>query len=158
MRLKYAEDFYVRSLLNKVTLKEVMTSPTISIDVKAPFSQVAKHFQQYRIRHLPVTNQKKEVVGIISQRDLYKIQPPHKNIDGQWVFDYEVLDDIILGNVMTTEPFIMNQNCTLAQALDPMVRNKYGCVPVINDEKQLCGILTQFDILKIGFQILQEGK
>ncbi len=158
MRLKYAEDFYIRALLKKVTLGEVMTSPAISLHEDAPFRQVVNILQRSRIRHLPIVNSKNEVVGILSQRDLYKIQPPHKNEDGVWVYDLDILDGFILRNVMVPNPFVLSKKSVLSEALGPMVRSKYGCIPVIDENKKLCGIITQYDILKIAYEILEEGK
>ena len=158
MRLKHAEDFYIRALLMKVKLAEVMTSPSISVHANAPFRDVVKLLHERRIRHLPVVNSNNEVVGVISQRDLYKIQPPHKNEDGVWVYDLDAIDDFILQNVMILNPFTLSSENTLAEAIGPMVRSKYGCIPVVDQDKKLCGIITQFDILKIAYQILEEGK
>ena len=158
MRLKYAEDFYIRSLFNKVKLGEVMTSPSISVLAEAPFRDVVKIFQERRIRHLPVVNSKNEVVGLMTQRDLYKIQPPHKNEDGEWVYDYDILDGFIFKNIMIKNPFVLSQDSMLAEAIIVMVHNKYGCIPVVDAAKKLCGIITQFDILRIAAQILEEGK
>jgi CBS domain-containing protein len=158
MRLKYAEDFYIRALLKKVTLKEVMTSPAIFVHEDAPFRQVVKLLQEERIRHIPIVNSDKTVVGIISQRDLYKIQPPHKNEDGVWVYDLDMIDGFILRNVMIQNPFVLSDSCLLADAIGPMVQRKYGCIPVIDQYKKLCGIITQYDILKMAQQILEEGK
>lgn len=158
MRLKYTEDFYIRSLFNKVKLKEVMTSPAIAIHADAPFREVVKFLGEKKIRHLPVVNSQNEVVGLITQRDLYKIQPPHKNEDGDWVYDTDQLDGIILSSVMVVNPFTLDCEKTLAQAIEPMVRNKYGCIPVVDGQKKLCGIITQFDLLKLAFQIIEEGK
>lgn len=157
MRLKYAEDFYIRALLKKVKLEEVMTTPAVSIDVESPFREVVKLLHEKRFRHLPVINSRKQVVGIISQRDLYKTQPPHKNEDGVWVYDLEMIDGYILRNVMVPEPFTLKKTALLAEAIEAMVRNKYGCVPVIEEDGRLCGIITKFDILRIAFEILQEG-
>ena len=58
-----------------------------------------------------------EVVGVISQRDLYKIQPPHKNEDGVWVYDLDAIDDFILQNVMILNPFTLSSENTLAEAI-----------------------------------------
>lgn len=158
MRLKYAEDFYIRSLLNKVKIAEIMTSPVISVNCEAHFREVVKIFQEKRVRHIPIVNKESEVVGIMSQRDLYKLQPPHKNEDGVWVYDMDVIDGFILSNVMTANPFTLFGKSTLAEAIGPMVRNKYGCIPIVDDKKKLCGIITQYDMLKIAFDILQEGQ
>jgi CBS domain-containing membrane protein len=158
MRLKYTEDFYIRSLLNKVTVKEVMTSPVISVNLDSPFREIVKILQEQRIRHVPIINAIHEVVGIMSQRDLYKLQPPHKNEDGVWVYDYDMIDGFVLNQVMTQNPLTLSLETPVAQAIAVMVRNKYGCIPIVDAKKKLCGIITQFDILKIAFDILQEGQ
>ena len=59
MRLKYAEDFYIRALLKKVKLKDVMTSPVIAVNVDAPFREVVKLLEDRRIRHVPIVDSKK---------------------------------------------------------------------------------------------------
>ncbi|MCB9758040.1 MAG: CBS domain-containing protein [Candidatus Omnitrophica bacterium] len=158
MRLKYAEDFYVRVLLKKVKLSDVMTSPVVSVSVDMPFRNLVQCFQEHRIRHIPIVNSNNEVVGLMSQRDLYKIQPPHKNQDGVWVYDLDVMDGFILRNVMTVNPFTLLSSSSLDRAIDPMVRHKYGCIPVVDSNKKLCGIITQYDILKLANEILVEGQ
>ena len=158
MRLKYTEDFYIRSLFNKVMISEIMTTPAISLNCEAPFREVVMILQTRRIRHLPLVNKAGEVVGIISQRDVYKLQPPHKNEEGQWVYDLDVMDGFILSSVMTPNPFTLTSQSLLAEAISVMVQRKYGCIPIIDDKKKLCGIITQYDILRIAFDILQEGQ
>lgn len=156
MQLNHSEDYYIRALLNKVKLKEIMSSPAISVSVHAPFREVARLLQQHRIRHLPIVNSANEVVGLMTERDLYKIQPPHKLEDGTWTYDWEILDGVILQNVMIPYPFTLSTEDTVAAAVTEMVRKKYGCVPVVDAGKTLCGIVTQYDILKIAVAILQE--
>ena len=158
MRLKYAEDYHIRVLLKKVKLHEVMTTPVVFVNVRSPFRDVVNILHQRRIRHLPVVNSEMEVVGIISQRDLYKLQPPHKNEEGVWIYDMDVMDGFILDKAMTPNPFTLSRHSLLAEAILPMVTQKYGCIPIIDESKKLCGIITQYDILKIAFEILQEGQ
>ena len=135
-----------------------MTTPAISLNCEAPFREVVMILQTRRIRHLPLVNKAGEVVGIISQRDVYKLQPPHKNEEGQWVYDLDVMDGFILSSVMTPNPFTLTSQSLLAEAISVMVQRKYGCIPIIDDKKKLCGIITQYDILRIAFDILQEGQ
>lgn len=158
MRLKYAEDYYIRALFKKVKLHEVMATPVVFVNVRAPFRDVVGLLHERRIRHLPVVNSEMEVVGIISQRDLYKLQPPHKNEEGVWIYDMDVMDGFILDKAMTPNPFTLSRQSFLAEAIPPMVTHKYGCIPIVDESKKLCGIITQYDILKIAFEILQEGQ
>ncbi len=156
MAIKYTESYYVRVLLNKVQLKEIMTSPPISVREDAPFSLVAEKIEGNRIRHLPIVDKDNKLVGIMSQRDLYKIQPPHKLEGGEWYYDKEMLDGIILRTVMTPNPFALKPDNTVGQAIIAMVNHKYGCIPVVDDKRTLLGIVTQIDILKMAVAILVE--
>jgi len=156
MDLKQAEDFYIRSLLNKVKLQEVMTKAVITIDVNEPFSHVEEKFMRYHIRHLPVVENKIKLVGIVTQRDLYRIQSPRKLEEGDWYYDKEILDSHILKSVMTPNPFTLGPENTVADALLAMVDYKYGCIPIVGKDHALCGLITQIDILRIGARILRE--
>lgn len=156
MDLRHSEDYYIRTLLNKVKLKEIMAKKVIAIDVKEPFSRVEEKFREFGIRHLPVVREKKILVGIITQRDLYRIQSPRKKIDDKWYYDKQILDSYTLGKVMTPDPLTLKPDNTVADALLMMVDRKYGCIPIVEKKRSLCGLVTQIDILRIGAQILRE--
>jgi len=157
MRAKFAEDYYIRVLLQKARIADVMTSPSIAIDVDEPFSRVPQVFNSHHIRHLPVINKDKKLVGLITQSDLYKIQPPRKLETGEWYYDEEALNNVELGRVMNTELFTLTPDQAIAQALEAMVKEKYGCVPIVDSNNVLVGILTQYDFLKMAVDILEEG-
>ncbi|HSV43434.1 MAG TPA: CBS domain-containing protein [Candidatus Bathyarchaeia archaeon] len=156
VQLKHSEDYYLKTLLSTVKLKEIMTSPVVSIDLDASFKEVPKKFAQFGIRHLPVVTGGKKLVGLISQRDLFRIQPPHKTLDGDLVYDEDALDGVVLKHVMVQEPFFMNQNDSLGNAIVAIVEKKYGCIPIVNEKMELQGIVTQMDMLKVAGQIFQE--
>jgi len=46
-----------------------MTSPTITVDEHTPIEDCARIMKENKIHHLPVTNKKGEVVGLISATD-----------------------------------------------------------------------------------------
>ena len=65
----------VGDLLNNVLVKEIMASPVVTISVQEDFSEVEELFLNKRIRHLPVVDHNR-LVGIITQRDLYRVISP----------------------------------------------------------------------------------
>jgi len=156
IQLKHSEDYYVKVLLKQTKLKEIMTKPPISIKIDEPFSKVPKKMRAYQIRHLPVVDKDNKVVGLITQRDLFKICPPHKIIDGTWHYHDEMLDKFILAKVMVKNPFSMSTEHSVGDALVNIANKKYGCVPIVDKKGVLCGIITQIDILKISAQIYKE--
>ena len=155
MDLTHPEDYYIRLLLNKVKIAEIMNRKVISIREDEPFSRVEQKLREFNIRHLPVVNADGRLVGIITQRDLFRIQSPRRLEDGSWYYDPKSLDAYILTNVMTPNPTVLNPRDSLAQVILLMSDTKYGCIPIV--ENKLCGIITQYDIIKIAARILREG-
>jgi CBS domain-containing protein len=49
---------------------------------------------------------------------------------------------------MTKDVLTLGPNDTLAKALNIMAITKYGCLPIVDENKKLLGIVTQIDILK----------
>ena len=156
IQLKHGEDYYLKVLLKETRLEEIMTRPCISLKVNENFRTVPQKFKEFNIRHLPVVDEDHKLVGLITQRDLYKIQPPRRLIDGEWHYDDEMLDSFVLEHVMRKDPFSMNTKESIGEALLQMVHNKYGCIPIVDDNKILIGIITQIDILKVAAQIFEE--
>ena len=158
IKLKYSENFYIRALLNKVKLKEIMVEDPIFLHADDPFSRVEESFRKHHIRHLPIVGDNRKLVGIITQRDLYRISTPRKDEEGNLVYDKETLDSYILKYVMTKDPAVLLPDNTVAEALLLIVDKKYGAIPIVDQHHVLCGIVTQIDILRFGAQILREDK
>ena len=156
MDSRHSEDFYIRTLLNKIKIKEIMVDNVFSIKVDEPFSRVEEKFREFRIRHLPIVDEDYKLVGIITQRDLYRISTPRKDEDGNLVYDKETLDSYILEHVMTKNPFTLTPENTVADALLVMVDKKFGSIPIVDKNSVLRGIITQIDILKMWARILKE--
>lgn len=157
------------TLLQKIFIKDVMVKDVVSIRVDEPFSKVAEIFQEHGIRHLPVVDKGKKLLGIITQRDLYKLIPPMKKMGEDFLYDKEhlgdyllkeismgeglfydrtTLDRFILKNVMAKEPIALKAENTLGQAIDLMVKYKFGSIPIVDEGNNLVGILTHLDVLK----------
>lgn len=156
IQLRRSEDYYIKVLLKEVTLKEIMSVPVISIGIDQKFHDVATKFKQHQIRHLPVVGGDNKLVGLISLKDLFRIQPPHETDDGDWVYDDEVLDGIVLKHVMLRNPFFMYDDDCMGDAVVKIVEHRYGCIPVVNRGMQLQGIVTQEDFLAVAAQIFLE--
>ncbi len=155
MNQNRSEDYYIRRLLNTVKISEIMTRDVISIKETDLFSLVEEKLRTFHIRHLPVVDQNNQLVGIVTQRDLYRIQSPRVSDDGNWFYNKETLDSYILKQVMTHNPRNLFPDDCVGSAVLLMVKHKYGCIPIVaRERKDLCGIITQYDILKIAGKIL----
>ncbi len=65
--------------ISNIALSEIMVKGPVTISVDAPFSRVEELFRIKRIRHLPVVNEKKVLLGIITETDLYRTLSPMRS-------------------------------------------------------------------------------
>ena len=109
-----------------------------------------------RIRHLPVVNSHNYVVGIVTQRDLYKAA-----ISSVLGFmakkENEWLGKIRVSDVMTKEVITTRADSSLVAAIDSLVTAKIGCLPVVDQEGKLVGLLTETDCLRSFHDLLKMG-
>ncbi|MDD3375079.1 MAG: CBS domain-containing protein [Candidatus Omnitrophica bacterium] len=135
--------------LERILIKNIMVTNVITIGIDEPFSHVWDVLKPSKIRHLPVVDTQGKLKGIITLRDLYRIVSPRKEVEEEGLFYLkEDLEKFILSNVMTENVLTLSADQTLGQALDLMVKKKFGCIPIVDEEGVLIGILTQIDVLR----------
>ncbi len=125
-----------------------MVKPVIAVHETDDFHVVLEKMEVHGIRHLPVVNDAGTLVGIITERYLYKIHSPRKLEDGSWYYDKDLLDHFILKNVMIKDPYVLGLNSSLKEALETMIQFRVGSVVIVDDYRIPCGIITHKDILK----------
>ncbi|MCU0665925.1 MAG: CBS domain-containing protein [Candidatus Omnitrophica bacterium] len=134
--------------MEQLLIKEIMAINPVTININRHFSEVEQILRNHHIRHLPVVDDNNILRGIITQRDLYKLCAPRKTIDADLVYDKQELDKFILRYVMTPNPLTLTAQDTIEKAIDLMVSTKYGCIPIVDEQRKIIGILTQIDILR----------
>ena len=53
----------------------------------------------------------------------------------------------LISKLLTREIISINENDTIYDAIKLLSKNKIGALPVINNQKQLCGIVSERDII-----------
>ena len=127
-------------------VKELMSTKLTTVSPNDKLDRVFFLYNFENLRHLPVL-EKNKLVGIISDRDLKKIQGPKKTFvekpDGTTVrLSTRRVKNIMRRNVTTIEP---EQRAADAAAI--MAKKKIGALPVVHKNK-LVGIISATDILK----------
>lgn len=98
-----------------------------------------------RIRHMPIVDEG-SVVGIISQRDLFR--SALVKALGYGSKTHKVLTKTIkLKEIMTVNVITISPDATVKEAARVMMEKKIGCLPVLEGEN-LVGIVTETDILR----------
>jgi acetoin utilization protein AcuB len=105
------------------------------------------------IRHVPIVKDG-VLVGLITDRDLGHASP---SILGRTTPEEynQVFQQNTIARVMIKNPATINADALLGDAVIMMKDNKWGCVPVVDDNGTLVGILTQTDVLRYTLTTLE---
>lgn len=141
--------------MKDIPLKEIMIANPVTANQEDLLSKVEEKFRIRGIRHIPIVNEQNRVVGMFTRNDLAKCLAPHKTEDG-FSYDRQAMDEFTLKYVMATEPTTLGPEDPLSRAVEIMVRNKYGCIPIVKGDNTLLGIVTQVDIMKLLLRELRK--
>ena len=127
------------------TVAEMMSREVVSLDPNEEISTAEKVMGLGRIRHLPVVDEEGRLVGILSQRDLFRSALLRSLGYGQVLQD-RALKGLRVKEVMATEVETTAPDVDIAEAAARMAKHKIGCLPVLEGDR-LVGILTEGDFV-----------
>ena len=103
----------------------------ITLSPTANINEAEKIMAQYRISGLPVVDENKKLLGIITNRDIRACQD----------FNEPVANYMTSQNLVTTK-----ENISLEVAKEILLKNRIEKLPIINDDNVLTGLITIKDI------------
>ena len=104
-----------------------------------------------RIRHTTVLDDHSdELVGIVSQRDLFRGALAGALGYGQHA-QQKVMSMLFIKDIMSTDPVTTTPDTPLVDAARVMLERKIGCLPVL-ENGSLVGILTESDFLRFAIE------
>lgn len=128
-------------------VRDVMTPDPKTLGRNDQLSLADDLMAQERIRHLPVLDEDGALVGILSQRDLFRGALARALGYGETA-QRRMLGMLAVKEVMTTQLVTVGPDAPIAEAARTMVDRKIGCLPVVEDGK-LVGILTESDFVAL---------
>lgn len=97
------------------------------------------------VRHMPIVDEAGKLIGIISDRDLRRPDWVDEAIDISHV--YQLDDAIRAGDLMTTSPVVVHTYDTFHKATRLFLEHRFGCLPVLDKNGDLVGIISPLDLL-----------
>jgi CBS domain-containing protein len=134
---------------------DCMTRGAATIRAHALARGAAEMMQTRRIRHLPVVDSERGLVGIVTDRDLRHVffDPVIQARAGQFA---DVLKTVTVSDVMTRAVVTARPEMPLREAARLMHERKIGALPVVAHGR-VVGILSETDVLKAFSQALGQG-
>jgi CBS domain-containing membrane protein len=131
------------------TVRDLMSTEVATVRKSDELRLADDLMQLGRIRHMPVLDHRSdEVVGVLSQRDLFRGALARALGYGKHAQD-KLIATLTIADVMTNDPVTTTPDTPLADAARIMAERKIGCLPVL-EGGELVGILTESDFLRLA--------
>src|SRR5918996_186998 len=128
------------------TVRDIMATEVATLG-RNDSLQLAKDIMTLgRVRHFPVIDDG-TVVGVVSQRDLYKASLGSVMKYGEKA-QRAFLEGIAVKEVMSEPPVTIAPHASVQEAARLMMEKKIGCLPVLEDTR-LVGLVMETDMLKL---------
>ncbi|MBI3301383.1 MAG: CBS domain-containing protein [Deltaproteobacteria bacterium] len=137
-------------------VKDLMRTNVVTLHAADTLGIAEDIMSMGRVRHLPVVDVDNRAVGIVTQRDLFRA-----SISSVLGFDrakeHEWLGKVTVKDVMTKKVTMIGPEAGVVEAVDKMVTEKFGCLPVVDEHGKLVGLLTETDCLRCFRDLLKMG-
>ena len=130
-----------------IEVGQVMTAAPVCVPPKTTVPELVEIFHERGFRHLLVTGDQGQLLGVISDRDVLRTMGPGTAYK-------EVLCGIEAGELMSTDLVMATPRMPVTEAIVALVDHGISCLPVV-DGAALVGILTNTD-LHVLLQMLLE--
>jgi CBS domain-containing protein len=128
---------------------EIMRKDPVSLDVADRLDLVEEVMSLGRIRHLPIL-ERGRLVGIVSQRDLLA-----RSLDRALRLGPRArrafLASLRVAEAMTRQPICVGEATSQRDAASLMIRHRIGCLPVVDGDGALIGIVSETDLLRAAY-------
>lgn len=128
-------------------VKNWMSKGLITVDLNDSMTHAARLLKKNNIRGLPVMKNGR-LVGIVTDRDLKRASAS----DANTLDIHELLfliEKIKIKEVMTKGPITIPVDYTIEEAAEVLLDNKLSGAPVVDNDGNLAGIITQTDIFRV---------
>jgi CBS domain-containing protein len=126
---------------------DLMTRPVHTLGGDSGLADAWRLMRQARIRHLPVVDDARRVIGLVTHRDLLGAAPSAVAEPDEGA-RLRTLAHLTAGDVMETHLIVTTPAEAAAAAGQRMLAAKIGCLPVVDDTGRLAGIVTEEDFLR----------
>lgn len=125
-----------QSLKKTIFAKDLMSKPVVCISSQAPLESAGDVFIKKRYRHLPVLDQDGKLIGILSDRDIFKA----------YLIDQK--SKVTLLSCATLSVFTARPQTNIIEVAKVLFENHIGAMPVVDKDYRVLGIVTRSDLLK----------
>ncbi|WP_406411416.1 CBS domain-containing protein [Streptomyces sp. NBC_01614] len=135
-------------------VSDVMTQTVVAVGRDAPFKEIVRTMEQWKVSAMPVLEGEGLVIGVVSEADLlpkeeFRDSDPSRSEQRRRLSDLAKAGAVTAEELMSAPAITVHPDATLAQAARIMAVRHIKRLPVVDDIGMLQGIVSRADLLKV---------
>jgi len=126
-------------------VRKHMSAPAITVRADADYRTAFDVMRERDFHHLPVVDAGGQLVGIVTQRDMMVAATRYQNAPVE-------IAEVMHRPVVATKPDVQ-----VVEAARLMMSRNIGCLPVVDAEMNLLGVISERDLLEVFVRILSSA-
>ena len=127
-------------------VKNIMSRNVVTVGLDDTLALVKEIFDHSKFHHL-LAMENGELLGVVSDRDLFKALSPNIGTSVESYKDTATLNKRV-HQIMSRKPKFLREDATVDAAIDLFTEHPISCIPILSDDDRLVGILSWRDILR----------
>ena len=123
-------------VIGPTEVADVMIAKVVTLSTHHGFDDAVRLMKDRHFRHCIVVDMQGKLCGVISDRDILRTMARN----GQ--SRLKSLDQI-----MTRNPITVQRHTSILDAVSKIVSKKINCLPVVEDDGSVCGIVTSMSAI-----------
>jgi len=139
------------------TVEGIMTREVNCLQMQDNLANAMAVMQEGEFRHIPVVDEQMKLVGIVSDRDVLSHLPfagrrplsSPKEFRGH-LFSTDQKNtnlELPIESIMTWKVEYISPSCSVHEAVKILRKTKVSCLPVVDEEKKILGIVTVTNLM-----------
>jgi acetoin utilization protein AcuB len=143
----------VPASVRSLRVGDAMTPDPVTLEPEDTLARALEVMRLRGIRRVPIVLAG-VLVGLLAEGDLKRAQPSTLSSDEEEF--RRVMEGTPISRIMIDAPITLDEQAPLLEAVRTLQSNKFGALPVLRDG-QLCGILTDTDLIRVLGDLLQHA-
>jgi len=136
-----------------MNVRECMKSPVFTVTPDTLIDNALDTMREKHVRRLPVVENGK-LVGLVTRDTIREAAPSPSTALTLWGLHYQ-LSCMKVRDVMITDVIVVHPDDTIKEVVAISEKHRIGTFPVVDDNGNLVGILTNTDLLHIMTKLLE---
>lgn len=136
-------------------VSELMTADPLCVIRHASLKDAHDLMREKNIRHIPVIEENGELAGMLTQKVMIAKVMALMAQFGAAALERKEKQQLV-ADIMVTDFAAVTPEQSLKEVAGFFVKNRHGCLPVVDENNKIKGILTSSDFVRLAADLLKK--